>query len=132
MESDSVGVLIDSHLWVEFLSREKSTHTAEVARLIRAGKVHLAGPILYEVLVGPRREADRQYLQGRLRAFPLLACTDQVWHKAVELGRLKAVATRKVPFSDVLIAAHADVHRASVFTSDPHFDVFENLERHRI
>lgn len=132
MERSGDGVLVDSHLWIEFLSREKSRQTAEVGRLIRAGKVVVAGPILFEVLVGPRRESDRQYLQGRLRAFPLLPCTTEVWFRAVELGRVGGVARRKVPFSDVLIAAHAEVHGATVFTRDPHFDVFPNLQRHSV
>ena len=73
-----------------------------------------------------------QYLQGRLRAFPLLPATERVWLRAVELGRLPGVAGRQVPFSDVLIAAHAEVHGCEVFTRDRHFDVFPKLKRHRI
>jgi len=125
-------VVVDSHLWIEFLSREKTRDTAEVARLISAGSLVLAGPILYEVLIGPRREDHRRFVESRLRAFPLLETTDQVWSSAVVLGRLPGVSARKVPFSDVLIAAHAEVHGASVFSNDPHFDVFMNLKRHRL
>ena len=127
----AAAVLVDSHLWIEFLSGEKSRDTREVARVIRAGDVAMAGPILFEVLVGPRRESERQYLQGRLRAFRLLPCTDDVWLRAVKLGRLSGVATRKVPFSDVLIAAHAEVHGVALFTRDRHFDAFPDLDRHR-
>src|SRR5262245_44918804 len=125
------AVIVDSHLWIEFLSGEKTGDTAEVSRLIRAGTLVLAGPILFEVLVGPRREDQRRYLQSRLRAFPLLETNEQVWSRAVELGRLPGVPAREVPFSDVLIAAHAQVHSAAVFSNDPHFDAFPDLERHR-
>ena len=130
-KSDAV-VVVDSHLWIEFLSGEKTRDTAEVARLIRAGSLVLAGPILYEVLIGPKREDQRRFLESRLRAFPLLETTDEVWSRAVALGRLPGVPARKVPFSDVLIAAHADVHGAAVFSNDPHFDAFMDLGRHRL
>jgi predicted nucleic acid-binding protein len=131
MGKSAGGVVVDSHLWIEFLSGKKDNDTLEVGRLIRARSVALAGPILYEVLVGPRSEGERQYLQGRLRAFPMLAATDTVWLRAVELGRLPGVAVQRVPFSDVLIAAHAEIHGLGVFTNDPHFDVFPRLKRHR-
>ena len=132
MAGEGAGVIVDSHLWIEFLSGEKTRETAEVGRLIRARRLLLAGPILFEVLIGPRREDHRQFLQGRLRAFRLLETNDLVWFRAVELGRLPGVAVRKVPFSDVLIAAHAEVHHGAVFSNDPHFDVFPDLERHRL
>jgi predicted nucleic acid-binding protein len=131
MKRGDVGVIVDSHIWIEFLSGEKSPRTAEVDRLIRSDAIRLVGPVIYEVLVGPRKEAHRQYLQGRLRAFELLATNDTVWSTAVDLGRLEGVAKRRVPFSDVLIAAHAIEHECSVFTDDPHFDVFPQLNRHR-
>jgi predicted nucleic acid-binding protein len=131
MAQDDAGVLVDSHLWVEFLSRKKNRHTAEVERLIRAGRAVLAGPVLFEVLVGPRQEAERQYLLGRMRAFRLLQTTDQVWLKAVTLGRLEGVARRQVPFSNVLIASHAEVHQVRLFSLDSHFDVFPHVLRHR-
>lgn len=131
MEKGATRVVADSHLWIEFLSGKKSRDTEELARLIRSGSVVLAGPIVYEILVGLRREGERQYLQGRLRALDLLPTTDQVWFKAVELGRLEGVATRRVPFSDVLIAAHVDCYGLELFTRDPHFDVFSTLRRHK-
>jgi len=118
-------------LWIEFFSREKSKDTAEVARLIRTSAVLMVGPVLYEVLVGPRKEAQREYLEGCLRAFSVLETTPDVWQRMVDLGRLPAVAVREIPFSDVLIAAHAESHGSSLFTRDPHFDAFPRLKRHR-
>ncbi len=130
MARTDARVIVDSHLWVEFLSGEKSEDTKAVAQLIGTGRVTLAGPVLFELLVGPRTEAQRQYLQGRLRAFLLLPCTDKVWLEAAALGRLPGVIRRQVPFSDVLIAAHAQVHECEVFTRDPHFDAFGDLRRY--
>jgi predicted nucleic acid-binding protein len=132
MEKARAGVIVDSRRRIEFLSGEKSKAAAEVARIIRSGDLHLAGPILFEVLIGPRTEGQRRYLQGRLRASPLVPTTEEVWFRAIELGRLEGVAARKVPFSDVLIAAHADVHGCELFSTDPHFDAFPDLSRHRI
>ena len=126
------GVLVDSHLWIEFLSGETSSDVLEVTRLIRKGSVVIAGPVVYELLVSPRQEGQRQYLQSRLRAFRLLSTTAEVWFQAVELGRSPGVAARRVPFSDVLTAAHAQVHGCSVFTRDAHFDVFAGLRRHGV
>jgi len=131
MAGNAGAVLVDSHLWIEFLARKKSRETLEVARLIGGRDVVLAGPVLFEVLIGPRQERQREYLQGRLRAFPLLPATEEVWLRSVDLGRLPGVVSRQVPFSDVLIAAHAEVHGCAVFSEDPHFDVFPRLKRHR-
>lgn len=101
-------------------------------RLIRSGRVVLAGPIIFEVLVGPRRESERQYLQGRLRAFRLLSTDEQVWLRAIEIERLPGVDSRRLPFSDVLIAAHAEHHGCALFSRDPHFEAFPDLKRHRV
>ena len=131
MQSDDGGVIVDSHIWIEFLSGEESPTTAEVDRLIRSDSIRLVGPVIFEVLVGPRKEAHRQYIQGRLRAFRLLETTDGVWSTAVDLGRHEGVVTRRVPFSDVLIAAHAILYGCSIFTEDPHFDAFPDLIRYR-
>jgi predicted nucleic acid-binding protein len=130
MAADDNRVVVDSHLWIEMLSGRTNTSVTSVKTLIRTQRVVLVGPVVYEVLIGPRHEAQRAYLQSRLRAIPLLATNEAVWMRAVELGRLPSVALRKVPFSDVLIAAHCEVHACALFTRDPHFDTFPKLKRH--
>jgi predicted nucleic acid-binding protein len=125
-------VLVDSHLWVEFLSGKRNRRAAEVERLLRADAVCVAGPILYELLLGPRTEAQREYLGSRLGALPFIETTRPVWLCAVRLGRLPSAISRQVPPSDVLIAAHCHVYDCALFTGDAHFDVFPELRRHRI
>jgi len=131
MEKRAESVVVDSPLWIEFLSLRRNPDTKEIERLIKADRIRLAGPILYEVLIGPRDEGQRQYLQSRMRAFPMLAASDAVWLKAVELGRLESVAKKKVPASDVFIAAHAQTYLCALFTRDRHYDVFPGLKRHQ-
>ncbi|MGD0093664.1 MAG: PIN domain-containing protein [Planctomycetota bacterium] len=130
MERSSDRVVVDTHLWIEFFSGKHNPCTLEVERLIRSKAVHLVWPVLYEVLIGLRHEGQRQYLSSRLRAFPLLQTSEAVWLHAIELGRLQGVIVHQVPASDVLIAAHCEVHRCALFSRDPHFDVFPGLERH--
>ena len=126
------GVIVDTHLWIEFFSGKANVASTEIARLIKDRRIRLAGPVLYELLVGPRVEGQRQYLQSQLRAFALLDTTETVWLRAIALGRLHAVFARQVPPSDVLIAAHCAVHGCALFTRDSHFDAFPELKRHRI
>lgn len=131
METSGARVVVDSHLWVEFLSRKLNSSTQEVERLIRARAVVLVGPVLYEVLIGPRQEGQRQYLASRLRALPLLETNEAVWLQAVELGRMHGAIARQVPASDVLIAAHCEVYGCALFSRDRHFDAFPDLARHQ-
>jgi predicted nucleic acid-binding protein len=130
MELPGGGVVVDSHVWVDFFSGKRNAATQEVERLIRAGEVRLVGPVLYELLVGPRQESHCQYLSSRLRALPWLESTEKVWLRAAAMGRLRSVMVRQVPASDVFIAAHCDVYGCALFTRDSHFDAFPELRRH--
>ena len=125
-------VVADSHLWIEHFNGNRNSHTLELQRLARAKKLWLAGPILCEVLTGPKREDQRRYLQSRMCLLPFLETTIRVWSIGVELFRLTSVRTRKVPWQDVLIAAHCIANEAALFTRDPHFDAFPTLSRHSI
>jgi predicted nucleic acid-binding protein len=126
---DVESVLIDTNLWVEFFSRKRSKHTLEIQRLLLAGKVVTAGPILYEVLIGPKRDDHRYWLQSRLSALPFLDIDLAIWRHAVELGRIPSVLRSKVPITDVLIAAVAFEYDCAVYSLDPHFDLFPDLPR---
>ncbi len=132
MAPNAESVVVDSHLWVEYFARKENTYTEAIGRLARQGRLMQVGPVVYEVLVGPKDEGERNYLLGCLRALPLLPTREDVWLRAARLGAQAAARNNRVPTSDVLIAAHCIVHRCALFTRDAHFDVFGELKRHRL
>ena len=51
------------------------------------------------------------------------------WCSAATLGRQLAAAAHRLPLTDLVIAAVARRRGLSVYTVDPHFDVFPDLKR---
>lgn len=128
--NDSRHIVVDTHLWIEFLGRKANKSTAQIGRLIDLERVRLVGPVLYEVLVGIRNEGQRQFVRSILLAIPMLDASAQVWVTASELGRRPVVISRHVPISDIQIAAHCEVHNCLLFSRDAHFNLFPKLRRY--
>lgn len=123
-------VVVDTHLWIEFLGNKENRSTQEMRRLIQRESVRLVGPVLYEVLVGIRKEGQRQFVRSKLLSITMLDTVTEIWLRGAELGRLPAVRAREVPLSDILIAAHCEIHNCELFSRDPHFDLFPKLRRY--
>ena len=61
-------VLADTLIWASFFSKPESPEKRAVDDLIDADRVALIGPILAEVLLGFRRNAQADLVASRLRA----------------------------------------------------------------
>jgi predicted nucleic acid-binding protein len=114
-------ILVDSSVWIDFFSSAPGRAGDELRRMIQDTEPFaLAGVVVTEILQGLTRDVAR--IERYLAQWDLLEPQGfQTYREAAEifrLGRAKGVSLTTV---DVLIAAIAIEHRASVFTLDKDF-----------
>jgi len=126
------AVIIDTCVWASFFAKPNSAEKRAVDELIDADRVLLVGPVLAEVLIGFRREEQAQWAASRLRMAHWIDITSDDWTFAATLGRRLAAANRGVPLTDLIIAAIAIRTSTTVYTTDPHFDLFPDLLRFQV
>lgn len=124
-------VLVDTGIWSAFFSKPGSREKRAVDALLDEDRVALTGPVLAEVLRGFRRADQADWVASRLRMAHYLEPTWEDWRNAATLGREQAANRRDVPLTDLVVAALVRRVEASVFSTDPHFDLFPGLKRYR-
>lgn len=90
----------------------------------------LVGPIIAEVLLGFRRQAQADWVASRLRLAHYVEATWDDWKSAAEIGRQLAAGGHAVPITDLVIAAVAERLAIPVYSTDPHFDLVPKLKRY--
>jgi len=114
-------ILVDTSVWIDFLSSSPSPAGAELRRMIsEAEPFGLTGIVVTEILQGLKRDVNRieQYLSQwemlEPKGFPTYREAAGIFRAA----RAKGVA---VTTADALIAAIASEHGATLFTLDKDF-----------
>jgi predicted nucleic acid-binding protein len=122
-------ILVDSSVWIDFFSSSPGPAGAELRRMIEeAEPFALTGVIVVEVLQGLTREARRieQYLalweMLEARGFETYRSAAAIYRAA----RAKGITPTTI---DVVIAAIALDHKASVFTLDQDFSRIARITR---
>ena len=120
-------ILVDSSVWIDFFSTAPGRAGDELRRMIGdAEPFALTGVVVTEILQGLTRDAGR--IEHYLSQWELLeprgfrTCREAA--AIFRLGRAKGVS---LTTTDVLIAAIALEHRASVFTLDKDFSRIARL-----
>jgi predicted nucleic acid-binding protein len=80
-----------------------------------------------ELWNGAGGERERKVLRDFERLLPELPIADEVWSAAADLARSARANAVTVPASDLLIAACARYHAASLETADSDFDLLSAL-----
>ena len=125
-------MIVDSSVWVDFLSRKPSAIARSVRSFLESGgTVFLTANILQEVLQGARDEAQLAALDRVLSAFPLCEPSDarEVARKAGEMYarcRWNGVTIRSP--NDCMIAAVAIDHGQPVMTLDRDFQFLRSVD----
>jgi predicted nucleic acid-binding protein len=123
------GVLIDTCVWASMFSKPGSNEHRVVEQLIEEGRIVLIGPVLTEVLYGFRRQEQADWAASRLRNLGWIDVEWEDWREAAAIGRRLAAAGHRLPQTDLVIAAVARRHDLSIYSTDPHFDLFADLKR---
>jgi predicted nucleic acid-binding protein len=85
--------------------------------------------VLTEVLYGFRRQEQADWVASRLENLGWIDVEWEDWKEAAALGRRLATAGHRLPLTDLVMAAIARRYGLSVYTADPHFDLFPDLRR---
>jgi predicted nucleic acid-binding protein len=126
-----VLVLVDSCMWAAFFSSPGSSEKIKIDSLLDHDRVALTDPIVAEILRGFRRREQADWVASRLRMAHYLEPTWDDWHDAAALGRDLAALAHELPLTDLVVAVIALRIDASVYTSDPHFDLMPQVKRYR-
>ncbi len=114
-------ILVDSSVWIDFLSSSPSPAGAELRRMVAESEPFaLAGVVVTEVLQGLRREV--RSIEHYLSQWDLLEPSGfRTYREAAVIFR--SARARGIAFTtvDALIAAIALEHRATLFTLDRDF-----------
>lgn len=127
--SDSDLILIDTCIWVPFFNRPHSDEKRHVDQLLDEDRGAMTGEVLYEVLIGFRRDEHADWVASALSGVNLLEPTRDEWRAAARLGRRLIAHGQRIPLTDVLLAAVAIERGCAVYTVDPHFDLIPELVR---
>lgn len=123
-------VFVDTCIWASFFGKPASPEKAAVDELLDADRVALVGPLVAEVLLGFRRKDQADWVASRLKLVHYVESSWDDWRAAADLGRELAANGHTIPLSDLLVATVANRCNASVYSTDPHFDVIPDLKRY--
>ncbi|RSS39633.1 PIN domain nuclease [Streptomyces sp. WAC07061] len=89
------------------------------------GLLALCGAIELEVLYSARGAAEAREIREELRGFDWLATYDEAWDRAMEVQALliEAGTWKAVSVPDLVIAATAEMHGATVLHYDGDYDM---------
>lgn len=96
-----------------------------IDQLHNAGALAICGAVVLEVLHSARSKADAERIQDELRGFDWLSTPDEVWDRAADVQALLISKGnwRALSMADLVIAATAERHRATVLHYDGDFDM---------
>lgn len=118
--------LVDNSVWARV---DKPSVRAVLLRLVELRRAVTCGVIDLEVLFSSRSAADHVRVRADRRALPRLAMPDQLWERAAEVQGLLAQRGqhRTAAIPDLLIAATAEHHGATVLHYDADFDLIAGV-----
>lgn len=123
-------ILADTSAWVAFLRGSGSPANTRLRAFVDAGEdLHVAEPVILEVLAGARSVGHVRTLRRMLHEFPVLRVTPmEGWEDAAEIYRTcRRAGTTPRNLMDCLIAATAIRHDAVLLHEDRDF---EAIARH--
>lgn len=120
--------LLDTSSLVHFLRRKGDAAVTErVRRLLASGEVAICEIIAVELWMGVGSKDDARDVKELTELIPCLEIDSAVWALARRLALKCREAGAPVPSSDVVIAACAFAHGASIDAEDAHFTVLERI-----
>jgi hypothetical protein len=95
-----------------------------LALLLSEGALASSHVVALEVLYSARNRKDYQKLRSGIDALPWLPCDERAMDRAMEVQYLLArTGQHRLPLPDLMIAATAEVHDATVLHYDHDYDL---------
>jgi predicted nucleic acid-binding protein len=118
--------LVDTSVWISALRSARSREATRLSALLDADEVALAAPVRVEILSGASGK-DRSRLRRLLSALPYWVPTDATWERVDSWIEPVARAGERFGVVDLLIAALATEHGASLWSLDRDFERMARL-----
>ncbi|MBP5450292.1 MAG: PIN domain-containing protein [Spirochaetales bacterium] len=121
------GVVVDSSVWIDFLSpyQNETQHVKKMVQLAFNKEILLCPTVYQEVLQGVREKKRFDQVKYILHRFPMLAASfPYIEDIAIDLYRslrMKGITIRKP--NDCLIAAYAIYYNVPVLSNDHDFEL---------
>ncbi|MCX6997600.1 MAG: PIN domain-containing protein [Kiritimatiellaeota bacterium] len=113
-------MLVDSTVYIDLL-RQRQDPRAVLAHLLRSGGLRCCEIVRLEVLRGIISSAFRAEMEEFFDLVPVAPLNAAVWQRALELGWTLDRQGEVLPLTDLLIAACALQHGATLISNDRHF-----------
>lgn len=123
-------VLVDSNLWIDFLSLADGRERSELGRLLQRRIAATTGVVSAEVLYGARSGEHFEQLGEVLGRLHFLETTRAVWHTVAELGFDLKLRGENIALPDLIIAAVSIEHGCPLYTRDDDFQRVPGLRFH--
>jgi len=121
-------VLVDTSSWIHLLRPNGDPIVRDrVERALTEGLACWCPMVRLELWNGAGGEREKRVLRDLERAVPELPIDEHVWTTACDLARKSRTAGFTVPAPDLLMAAWARHHGASLETADRDFDPISRL-----
>ena len=119
-------ILVDTSSWIHFLRPQGDPEVrSRVDAALRAGQACWCPPVQLELWNAARGAQEHRVLRHFARTLPEVPIDGGVWQAAYDLARRARAGGVTVPAPDVLIAACARRHGASLECADSDFDLLE-------
>lgn len=122
-------VIIDTSVWVEYFKGKNSEIVEKVKALIVSERAIVCGVVLSEIVAGLRKQKDEEIMRDALDALPYVETSRESWILAGRMMRELLDRGKKIPLSDLILAASAFEHNSEIFTLDVHFDLLPKIKK---
>jgi predicted nucleic acid-binding protein len=121
-------LLIDTSSWIHLLRPDGNPAVrARVEQALRAGEACWCPMVRLELWNGAGGDREKRVLRDFEKLLPELDVDEAVWQAAYELARRARAGGLTVPVTDLLIAACASRHGATLEHSDADFEQLSKL-----
>lgn len=123
-------ILVDSNLWIDFLSLADGRERSELGRLLEERVAATTGVVSAEVLYGARSKEHFDRLAEVLGRLHFLDTTKAVWQTVAALGFDLKSRGETVALPDLVVAAVSIEHGCPLYTRDDDFQRVPGLRFH--
>ena len=120
-------ILVDTSSWIHFLRTDGNLVVRDrVCDVLSHGQARLCPIVQLELWNGARGNREVQILKEFSFAIPEPAINSSVWQLAYEMARHLSSKGVMIPATDILTAACAKYHDASLESADSDFELIKS------
>jgi predicted nucleic acid-binding protein len=119
-------IVVDTSVWIDYFRPGAAATTAHLQALLDQDQVVLVAPVRIELVSGAGR-GDIARLKRVLSALPLWLPTDATWTTMATWAESGATRGQRFGIGDLLVAAIAAEHAATVWSLDRDFARMKRL-----